>query len=184
MKKSLIAIIAVIVLALVGTAGYFLGRRPTATPVDKTPVAELADFEAHDQTVDEYAVSEIATAEYMMKAFEMDEKTAKDFKERPEEWLGFTVYMNLKNTTDKNLSFFNAVCPDNGKNGVYVFTETTSTLGIPAGGSYQVAIPVLIHNNNLSNDEARAIVSKMDISYLCSEAEDLTSEGAVTIITK
>lgn len=183
MKKTIIAVIAAIVVIAAGIGGYFLGRRPTATPTDKIPSAEVADFEAHDKIVDEYAASEISTAEYLMKAFEMDEKTAKGFKEHPEEWLGFTVYLNIKNTTDKNLSFFNAVCPDNGKNGVYVFTETTSTLGIPAGGSYQVAVPVLIHNNDLSNDEARALVDKMEISYLCSEAEDLTSEGAVTIIT-
>ena len=169
-KKIIITIIcaALVIVAAVATGVYFLGYstgKKTAEAGQQEisePECALDDFVLYDTAVDQYATTEGFGAAYLTKCFNMSEQDANDLVEHPENWLGFQAFFSIKNTDVDELSIFGVDCTDNGKNGAFVFTGTSEVYTIPKKGSYVLCVPVLIHNNESSTDEAKDMLAKLD----------------------
>lgn len=170
-KKRIILIICATVVAVAAIAagvyyiGYSTGKKTAEAgkPEITEPVCTLDDFTLYDTVVDQYATTDGFGAPYLVKCFNMSEEDANDLVEHPENWLGFQAFFAIRNTDINELSIYGADCAENGKNGVYVFTGTTEVYSTPGKGSYVLCVPVLIHNNEASTDEARKMLSGLDV---------------------
>ena len=171
-KKIIITIICVALVAVAAIAtgvyylGYSSGKRTAESSQQEIsePVCELNDFTLFDTAVDQYATTEGFGSPYLTRCFNMPEQDANDLVEHPENWLCFQAYFSIKNTDVDELSIFGVDCPGNGKNGVFVFTGTSEVYTIPKKGSYVLCIPVLIHSNEPSTDEARKMLAGLDVT--------------------
>ncbi len=169
-KTILIICVALVAVAAIAAGVYFIGYstgKKTAEaglPEISEPKCKLNDFTLFDTVVDQYAKGDGFGAPYLMKCFNMSEEDANDLVEHPENWLGFQAFFSITNSDVSELSIFGAACAENGKDGVYVFTGTSEVYTIPGKGSYALCVPVLIHNNESSTDEAREMLSKLDVT--------------------
>lgn len=172
MKKKIIIIViaALLCLALGVACGFVFGKQSaknnaqTVAEVDE-PNAVLSDFQNNDAVVDSYA-SEGFGAEYLEKNFGMNSGVAKKFEEHPEEWLAYNMYIEVKNNDVDQLSCYGFSSTEASKKNVYVFSGDSGVTTIPAKGSCKICVPVLIKDNNLSDEQAQKLVSSLKIS-LC-----------------
>ncbi len=175
MKKKII-IPAVILLALIIAAISFAVGRKSAEKSSETPYITVSEFKEANKTVDKYVADFNSggniNPDYLVRCYGISESEAKDFFENPGEWLCYDVFIDIHNSSNKNLYFFGLKNKDNGKNGVYVFTGTTSILGIPAGGVTQSCVSVLVSNGDMSDAEAESLVRSMPVSIAYAEKDE------------
>lgn len=174
-KKSIIIIAAVLLLAAVIAVSFITGRK-TAPEGGIAPSITIEEFRPADPTIDkyvrEYRAGGSIDPAYLTKCYGINEAKAKDFFENPGNWLCYDAYITISNSSDKDCYFFGVNCDENGKDGVYVFAETTSILGIPSGGKNQICISVLADNSDLSDAEVEKRLRAMPLYVAYSENDD------------
>lgn len=173
-NKAVMIIIFVAIFAVGMVAGYFTGSHVKSKEIDAEnafPSLVIDDFVMTDRIIDDYIASPTFTSDYLMKNFEMDEGSALRFMDSPADWLAFTAYVSIKNTSDIPLSFKNAVYEDNGQNNMYIFTGDMGELSIPAGMKSSTSLVVLINNNDMTFEEAKSLFMKADIAFAYSETK-------------
>lgn len=172
MKKIIIAIVAVILAAAVGTGIYFV----TADKDNGTVSVTVDEFADNPDTLEAL----MTRPEKYTKALENEyhlgaDKTA-EFYECPEEWLTYTKFLTVDNTTDETITVFALEVSNNGKDGVYICTSLEGDIEIEPGNTAPVYFNILCDNGNLSTDEAKALVDGMDIK-LAYRDETLVNEN-------
>ncbi len=172
MKKIILAIAIGILVVAVGTGIYFF----TADKNDGTVSVTVDDFADNPDTLE----SLMTRPEKFTKVLENEyhlggEKTA-EFYEYPEEWLTYTEFLTVTNSTDETITVFALEVNDNGKDGVYICTSLEGDIEIEPGNTAPVYFNILCDNGDLSTDEAKALVGGMDIK-LAYRDESLVNEN-------
>ena len=167
MKKSLIAIIAVVLAAILGICSYFIffaGKDDVIVTVTVDDFYDSPDILENLMTQPE-KYTKILETDYQLGT----EKTA-EFYECPEEWLTYSELISIKNTTDDTIAVYGLEIAENGKNGVYINTKLDGEFEIAPGDSTPAYFNILCDNGDLSTDEANALVKGMDIKIVYKDA--------------
>ena len=109
--------------------------------------------------------------------FEMSAEKADEFYEAPENWLAFDQIITLKNQSDKDLTVYGFEVKDNGKDGFYVCTKVGGEIGMVPGASGTSSFTILCENGELSVDEAKAAIDKMEIKAIYSRTPEEFDDG-------
>lgn len=180
MKKIIIAIVAVVLVAACATGAYFafFGTDKNASPDLDIVVDDFAEgvsfLEAVVKNPERYKTK-------LGKEYQMADETVADFFEMPEEWVSYEQTIVLYNIGENDLTVYGFDIKDNGKNGVYVSTVLGGELGIPVGGHGTAIISVLCDDGDKSVEEVKAIVDKMEISAVYTKSPVEYDDGTVSV---
>lgn len=172
MKKSVIAIIAVVLAAILGICSYlifFNDKDESVVTVTVEDFYDSSDILSNLMTQPE-KYTKVLETDYQLGA----EKTA-EFYECPEEWLTYAEFITINNVTEETIAVFGLEIAENGKNGVYINTKLDGEFEIAPGDTAPAYFNILCDNGDLSTDEANALVKGMDIKLIyrdASAAED------------
>ncbi len=180
MKKALIAIVAVILVAALSTGAYFLFSANKDSGAVTVSVEEFSDSP-------DILMSLMNRPEKFTKVLENDyhlgaEKTA-EFYECPEEWLTYAELITIENTTKETITVFALDVAENGKNGVYISTLLDGEYEIAPNSNTSVYFNILCDNGDLSTDEAKALVEAMDIKIVYRDASVIEETDSSDVMT-
>ncbi len=179
MKKIIIAIIAVVLIAAVGVGGYFI-YEGTQKDIGIVRVVK-EDFNEHDELLEALATRPERYERVLVSDYGMTEKEAAEFYDTYEEWLTYEQVITIQNQTEDNITVYGMNVPNNGKNGVYVCTTVGGELSIPAGGKGPSSFSVLCKNGDLTTDEAKALVDAMTFELVYSKTPDEFDDGTESV---
>lgn len=181
-KKTVVLVIVAIACVAVGIAvGFIFGQRTSEKTDSVTqdvvvnvgePVCKVVDFKLYDELVDAYATNENYGVTYLMNAYNMDKKTALSVSSNPEEWLCFNLFINVMNEDELPLYCHRVACDNNGKDNIYVFTESTEVRGVESKGTLSMVTTVLVKNNELSTDQAFEALKGLDLTIAYGDSFD------------
>lgn len=183
MKKTIaiiIAAVAVIAAALGIYFGFFAGEDEAPASIAIYPDT----FTITDSTIDTYLASPDKYRNSLANSYGLGDELADDFFEAPENWLSFEMILNLENVGDKSLTVLGYKINDNGKNGIYASTAIGGELTLSPRAAYPVALHVLCNNGDLTTEEARELVEKLDIELIYAETVEEDAEVSVTMTAK
>lgn len=178
MKKIIIAIVAVALVAACATGVYFafFNDKAPSTDIEVVPddfIEGIGYIEAVIKNPERYKA--VIGPEYGM-----DDATTAEFFAAPEEWYSYEKIINITNIGENDFTVYGFEVKDNGKNGVYVSTSLGGELGIPVGGTSTVSISVLT-KGDASLDEVASIVSKMDINVVYTKSPVEYDDGTISV---
>ena len=178
MKKIIIAIVAVALVAACATGAYFaFFNNKTASPdIEVVPedfVEGIGYIEAVIKNPERYKT--IIGPEYGM-----DDATVAKFFEAPEEWFAYEKMIKITNIGENDFTVYGYEITDNGKKGVYISTSLGGELGLPVGGTSTVSFSILA-NGDMSLEEVKEIVSKMDINVVYTKSPVEYDDGTVSV---
>ena len=175
MKKTIIAIIAVALVAALGVGSYFLFTPNKDSGEVTVAIEEFADNPdiLISLMTNPARFESIVENDYQLGA----EKTA-EFYECPEEWLTYSELITVKNTTEDTIAVYGLEITDNGKNGVYISTVLDAEYEIVPDSNASVYFNILCDNGDLTTYEAKALVDSMDIKVVYRDAS--VSEDAAS----
>ena len=181
MKKIIIAIVAVAIVAACAVGAYFAffnnsnDNAPTELSVVRDDFVEGIGFlEAIIKNPERYNST-------LGKEYQMDEETVNKFFAAPEEWLAYEQIINIKNIGEADYTVYVYEVKDNGKNGVYISTSAGGELGLPVGGKATTSFTVLCSNPELAIEELKALVDEMEISVLYTKTPVEYDDGTESI---
>ena len=180
MKKSIIAIVAVVVVAAIAVGGYFIfsGKEktdPISLSVTKDDFTENGNLlVALVRNPDRYQAA-------LANEYGMGEKTAADFYEAPENWLAYEQIISITNNSEENVTVYGFEVENNGKNGVYVNTKLGGDLGISPNGTGPASFSILFENGDLTIDECQALVDEMNIKVIFSKTPAEYDDGSESV---
>ncbi len=168
MKKAIKIILIILLILAVGAGiafAVFKAGKKTEETKEGTVTASIADFSedadiftSANKYPDRYTVM-------LTKGMDMDKKEADSFIKQPEEWLAYTLFIDVRNDTDKVAAFTGAEIEDNGKDGLYISKGVGgSAVTVPENSTGSIALTVLLHSPDPSMDEVRAMVEAKNIS--------------------
>lgn len=178
MKKSLIAIISVVLVAAIAVGSYFIFFNKEEDTNFITATRE--DFFDVPELLEALAVRPETYKKILAEEYELGEKKADEFYECPEEWLTYEQLLTIYNNSGDNVTVYGFEVPDNGKNGVYIYTSLGGELEIAAGGNGPTSFSILCDNGDLSTDEAKALVDNMLIKVIYSKTPVENADGTVS----
>ncbi len=183
MKKTIVIIIAAV--AVVAAAlgiyfGFFAGEDEAPASIAIYPDT----FTITDSTIDTYLASPDKYRKTLSNSYGLGDELADDFFEAPENWLSFEMILNLENVGDKSVTILGYKINDNGKNGVYASTAVGGELTLSPRAAYPVALRILCNNGDLTTEEARELVEKLDIELIYGETVEEDAEISVTMTAK
>lgn len=163
MKKAIIAIIAVVLAAALGTGAYFM----FFTDKDTGAVTvNIDDFSDSPEILEDLMLRPERYTKVLENDYQLGTNKTAEFYECPEEWLTYSEMITIHNTTEETVTVYGLEISDNSKNGVYVSTVLDGEYEIESGGSCPVYFNILCDNGDLSTDEAKALVNGMDIKIV------------------
>lgn len=181
MKKAIIAIVAVAVVAAIAVGGYFIFNSDGKNPEEITLTVTKDDFVLNDNLLsaliknpDRYR-SSLAT-DYAMG----DTKTA-EFYVSPEEWLSCEQIIQITNNSTENVTVYGFEVENNGKNGIYVNSNIGGELGISPGGTGPASFSILFENGDLSTEEAKALLDELEIKVVYSKSPAEYDDGSESV---
>ncbi len=183
MKKTVAIIITVVVLAAAALGiyfGFFAGEEEPSAAIAIYPDS----FILSDSTVDTYLSEPEKYRKSLSVSYGLSDELASDFLEAPENWLAFEMILNLENTSDKSMTILGYKINNNGKNGIYASTAIGGELTLSPRAAYPVALRVLCNDGDISSEEARELVEKLDIDLIYGETVDEDDEISVTMTAK
>ncbi|MBR4859160.1 MAG: hypothetical protein IKU08_08240 [Clostridia bacterium] len=159
MKKIIIAIVAFILIAAIGTGIYFV----TANKNNGTVSVTVDEFTDNPDTLEALMTRPEKFTKVLENQYHLGGEKTVEFYECPEEWLTYTEFVTVSNSTDETITVFALDVADNGKDGVYICTSLEGDIEIEPGSTAPVYFNILCDNGDLSTDEAKALVDGMDI---------------------
>lgn len=185
MKKNKIAIIIAAVVAFVaiaaaaGVGASFLFDKQSDKDSGIKAVTE--DFVEDTLLLERMAQHPERYTENLINEYEMSEKKAQEFYERPEEWLVYGQSLTIYNDTADSIRVYGFEVENNGKGGVYLSTSTGGELDIAPGGYGPASFSVFCENGDLSTDEAKELVSKFKIKVLYTKTPTEFDDGTESV---
>ncbi len=178
MKKIIIAIVAVVLVAAIGAGGYFLfSGKDEAGNV----YAIKEDFNEHTELLEALATRPERYERVLVSDYGMSEKEAAEFYEAPENWLTYEQVITVINPTEEDITVYGIEVPNNGKGGVYVCTTVGGELSIPAGGNGPASFSVLFENGDLTTDEAKALTDAINVNIIYSKTPTEFDNGTESV---
>lgn len=181
MKKIIIAIAVLAVVAACATGAYFafFNNSDDAGTFEIEVVKEdfvegIGFLEAVVKNPERYKT-------VLGKEYQMDEATVAEFFAAPEEWLSCEQNLNVRNIGENDYTVYGFDVKDNGKKGVYISTSLGGELGLPVGGSTTIVFSVLCSNAELTIDEIKEIVDSMDVSLVYTKTPAEYDDGSVSV---
>lgn len=159
MKKIILAIIIGVLVIAVGTGIYFVA----ADKNDGTVSVTVDDFADNPDTLESLMTRPEKFTKVLENQYHLGAKKTAEFYECPEEWLTYTEFVTVTNSTDETITVFALDVNDNGKDGVYICTSLEGDIEIEPGNTAPVYFNILCDNGDLSTDDAKALVESMDI---------------------
>lgn len=181
MKKAIIAVVSAVLVVALAVGGYFVFFNKSD---DESQVfAYREDFLEGVNLVDRIAINPDRYQKVLVNDYKIPEDTANSFFEHPEDWLAYEQIIEISNKSEENITVYGFEVKDNGKNGVYISTDLGSELGIAAGTSSPVSasFSVLCNNNDLSNDEVKALADKMEVKIIYSKTPTEYEDGSESV---
>lgn len=179
MKKKIIIIVAAVLVACIiaGTCIYVFKSKSKDADSDIKVTATFSDvtdgyilFEYMNKNPERYSSA-------LISDYGMDEDAKIRVLSEPEEWLALFLFIDISNTSDKNIIIDSLKVDDNGKNGVYVQTDLDALYSLDSNGDTQISVSVLVDSNEPSFDEVFEMIKGMNISVRYAEMpEDLNTE--------
>ena len=178
MKKAIIATIAVVLAAALGIGSYFVFF---AEKDEGTVNVTIDDFYDSPDLLESFMTRPEKFTKILENEYHLGTEKTAEFYECPEEWLTYAELITVENTTKEPVTVFALDVAENGKNGVYICTSLDGEFEIAPDSSTSVYFYVLCDNGDLSTDEAKALVSAMDIKIVYRDASDAEySSGVIT----
>ncbi len=177
MKKALIAIIAVALVAALGAGSYFLFF---ANKDEGAITVTIEDFYDSPDILEDLMTRPERFRPTLENDYQLGADKTAEFYECPEEWLTYTEFITVKNTTKETIAVSELEIAENGKNGVYISTVLDAEYEIAPDSTASVYFNILCDNGDLSTDEAKALVEGMDIKIVytdASAAEESSSDA-------
>ena len=134
MKKIIIAIVIGILTAAVGTGIYFV----TADKNDGTVSVTVDDFVDSPDTLESLMTRPEIYTKVLENQYHLGAEKTAEFYEYPEEWLTYTEFLTVTNSTDETITVFALDVSDNGKDGVYICTSLEGDIEIEPGNTAPV----------------------------------------------
>ncbi|MBQ7838776.1 MAG: hypothetical protein IJ395_09160 [Clostridia bacterium] len=184
MKKILIAVIAVVLVAALGIGGYFVLSDNNKEPEELLVYRD--DFVEGINLLERFTTNPDRYKKALINEYQMGEDVANKFYEAPEEWLAYEQIIVLKNVSDEDLTIYGFEVKNNGKNGIYISTNLGGELGISAGAlePAPASFSVLCSDGELSSEEVKALADKMEISVVYSKTPTEYNDGTESVEEK
>lgn len=180
MKKAIIAIVIIAIAAAAAVGIYFAVGNSSDEPatellVTKDSISErITLLEALVKNPDRYKTR-------LAENYGLGTEKAEEFYAAPENWLTYEQIIVIENIGDKNYTVYGYEVKDNGKNGIYINTSSGGEIGIAPGSSATTSFSVLCSDIELSADEVKELVDKMDISVVYTNAPDEYADGSMSV---
>lgn len=184
MKKILIAVIAVVLVAALGIGGYFVLSDNNKEPEELLVYRD--DFVEGINLLERFSTNPDRYKKALINEYQMGEEVANKFYEAPEEWLAYEQIIVLKNVSDEDLTIYGFEVKNNGKNGIYISTNLGGELGISAGAlePAPASFSVLCSDGELSSEEVKALADKMEINVVYSKTPTEYNDGTESVEEK
>lgn len=184
MKKILIAVMAVVLVAALGIGGYFVLSDNNKEPEELLVYRD--DFVEGINLLERFTTNPDRYKKALINEYQMGEDVANKFYEAPEEWLAYEQIIVLKNVSDEDLTIYGFEVKNNGKNGIYISTNLGGELGISAGAlePAPASFSVLCSDGDLSSEEVKALADKMEISVVYSKTPTEYNDGTESVEEK
>ena len=184
MKKILIAVMAVVLVAALGIGGYFVLSDNNKEPEELLVYRD--DFVEGINLLERFTTNPDRYKKALINEYQMGEDVANKFYEAPEEWLAYEQIIVLKNVSDEDLTIYGFEVKNNGKNGIYISTNLGGELGISAGAlePAPASFSVLCSDGELSSEEVKALADKMEISVVYSKTPTEYNDGTESVEEK
>ncbi len=180
MKKAIIAIVAVVVVAAIAVGGYFIFK-PEEKAEEITLTVIKDDFVLNDELLGILMKNPDRHQAALANEYAMGEAKAAEFYEAPEEWLAFEQIIEITNNSTESITVYGFEVENNGKNGIYVNTDIGGELGISPNGTGPASFSVLFENGDLSTDEAKALLDELKISVVYTKTPAELDDGTESV---
>lgn len=181
MKKAIIAIVAVIVVAAIAVGGYFIFKPEEKNPEEITLTAVKDDFVLNDNLLVALVKNPDRYQASLANDYGMGEAKAAEFYQAPENWLAFEQIVEITNDSTENITVYGFEVENNGKNGIYVGTRIGGELGISPAGTGPASFSVLFENGDLSTDEAKALLDELNIKVIYTKSPVEYDDGSESV---
>ncbi len=181
MKKAIIAIVAVIVVAAIAVGGYFIFKPDEKNPEEITLTVIKDDFVLNDNLLSALIKNPDRYQASLATDYAMGEAKAAEFYESPEEWLSCEQIIEITNNSAENITVYGFEVENNGKNGIYVNADIGAELGISPNGTGPASFSILYEDGDLSTDEAKALLDELDIKVIYSKSPVEYDDGTVSV---
>ncbi|MBQ2972735.1 MAG: hypothetical protein IJE19_00120 [Clostridia bacterium] len=181
MKKAIIAIFAVIIVAAIAVGGYFIFNSDDKNPEEITLTAIKDDFVLNDNLLVALVRNPDRYQAALANEYGMGEAKAAEFYQAPENWLAFEQIIEITNNSVENITIYGFEVENNGKNGIYVNTNIGGELGISPNGTGPASFSVLFENGDLSTDEAKALIDELNINVVYTKSPAEYDDGSESI---
>lgn len=181
MKKIIIALVAVVLVAALAVGGYFVLSDNNKDP--QQLVVYRDDFVEGINLLERFVKNPDRYKAALVNEYQMGEDVAAKFYEAPEEWLAYEQIIILKNAGDEDLTIYGFEVKNNGKNGIYISTNLGGELGIAAGAlePATASFSVLCSNGELSSEEVKALADKMEVNVIYSKTPTEYNDGSESV---
>lgn len=181
MKKIIIAIVVIALVAAGATGIYFATKnnqpeeKSVELIIEKDTMSEnLSLLEILIKNPDRYK-------KRLVENYGLTEEKADEFYAAPETWLTFEQIITIKNASDEHLTVYGYEVKDNGKNGIYINTSFGGELGIAPGSTTASSFSILCSDEELSYEEAEALVDEMEISVIYTKTPTEFADGTASV---
>lgn len=181
MKKAIIAIVAVIVVAAIAVGGYFIFKPETKTPEEITLTAIKDDFVLNDNLLIALTRNPDRYQAALANEYGMGEAKAAEFYQAPENWLAFEQIIEITNNSAESITIYGFEVENNGQNGIYVNTRIGGELGISPSGTGPASFSVLFENGDLSTDEAKLLLDELNIKVIYTKSPVEYDDGSESV---
>lgn len=179
MKKVIIAIIIVALVAAAGIGAYFIFNDNNSDEFSVRAVRE--DFVDSPALLERIAQHPERYQDNLATEYEMGEEKAAEFYECPEEWLTYEQLITIYNDSSESITVYGFEVENNGKNGVYLSTSVGGELAIAPGGYGPATFSVFCDNGDLSTDEAKALTEKFDVKVIYTKTPTEYDDGTESV---
>ena len=182
MKKAIIAIVAVVLVAALAVGGYFIFSKEEKNPAEEITLSVIKDdFVLNDELLSILMKNPDRHQASLANDYAMGEAKAAAFFEAPEEWLAFEQIVEITNNSNESITVYGFEVKNNGKNGIYVNTDIGGELGISPNGTGPASFSVLFENGDLSTDEAKVLLDELEISVVYSKSPAEYDDGTESV---
>ncbi len=181
MKKAIIAIVAVVVVAAIAVGGYFIFKPEENNPEEITLNAIKDDFVINDNLLSALMKNPDRYQAALANEYAMGEAKAAEFYQAPEEWLAFEQIIEITNLSNESITVYGFEVENNGQNGIYVNSNIGGELGISPNGTGPASFSVLFENGDLSTDEAKDLLDEMNIKVVYTKSPVEYDDGTESV---
>ena len=180
MKKTIIAIVAIVIAAALAVGGYFI-----FSDKNEPEQAELTviknDFTLNDTLLTSLIKNPDRYQARLATEYGMGESLAAQFYVAPEEWLAYEQIVEITNNSEEGITVYGFEVKNNGDNGVFVNTNLGGELGISPGGTGPASFSILYSDGELSTEEAKALLDEMEIKVIYTKTPAEYDDGTVSV---